>query len=372
MQIKTITCHHVYNPGASLQAYALQQYLIENGHEVEIIDYLPDYLTEEYKFFSVTNERFSQNWILRAIYILLKLPNKILFLRRKRFYEKFKQERLKITKKVYTNNHELKSNCPKADLYIAGSDQIWNTEFQNGRDPAFYLAFAPENSIKASYAASFGGDNIKEDIIHFIKKMVLNLDYISVREKSGKNILCNMGIDAECVCDPVFLLDKNIWINIIQRKKKNEKYIFLYDFDQNELLKEVAIYYAQKHNFKIYSMFKSDISDRNFFCSGPEEFLSLIYHAELILTNSFHAVAFSVIFQKEFWVAKRKENLNSRLIDMLIELGLEKRMISSIENINEESILYNYANKKVDEKKKLSVKYLKLIMGEQNGNIQDY
>lgn len=359
MKIKTITCHDVYNPGASLQAYALLQYLKRTGNDVEIIDYLPSYLTEEYKFFSVTNRRFKRNLFLRVTYICLKLPSKIHFLKRKMYYEKFKREYLDVTPISYTSNEELQKRCPKADVYIAGSDQIWNTAFPNGRDPAFYLNFVPNWCVKVSYAASFGSSRLEEDTKDFVKTMITEIDYVSVREKSGVNTLKSIGIEAKHVCDPVFLLEKKVWKGLALRGgMPKEDYIFVYDFDQSELIKEVACFLAQKYQLKIYTMFKTEITDRNFYVSGPLEFLKLIYHSRFVVTNSFHAIAFSIIFGKEFWVSKRKENLNSRMIDLLSELGLEKRMIGSLTDIQDAEIDYQHVEKVLREFIDTSKEYL--------------
>ncbi|WP_347915893.1 polysaccharide pyruvyl transferase family protein [Clostridium saudiense] len=96
MKIKTITCHDVYNSGASLQAYALMKYLQNNGHEVEIIDYKPDYLSNHYKLSAVSNPKYEKNLILKIIYLALKLPQRILALRIKKKYDEFKDKYLKI------------------------------------------------------------------------------------------------------------------------------------------------------------------------------------------------------------------------------------------------------------------------------------
>ena len=162
MRIKTITCHDVYNSGASLQAYALMRYLEELGNEVEIIDYKPDYLNNHYKLGIIANPKYEKNLMLKMIYLTLKFPGRVLALRKKIKYDHFRDNYLKVTKKRYISNSELKNNPPEADIFICGSDQIWNSKFNNGKDPAFYLDFAPQGKIKASYSASFATDRIEE------------------------------------------------------------------------------------------------------------------------------------------------------------------------------------------------------------------
>ena len=138
MQIKIITCHDVYNHGASLQAYALQTYIGLLGHSVEIIDYKPDYLCGDYQLWSVNNPAFDK-LLFKPFYLLAKLPQRLYSLKRKWAFDHYTKQYLKLTAQCFHSNEELKLNPPLADIYIAGSDQIWNTLFQNGRDAAFYL-----------------------------------------------------------------------------------------------------------------------------------------------------------------------------------------------------------------------------------------
>ena len=193
MKVKTITCHDVYNLGASLQAYALAEYLSEIGQEVEIIDYKPLYL-QHYNLKKVNNPAYDKP-VLKELYLLLKLPERLKGRRSKR------KKNLTSSEKHFTyyesdvcTNEELKRDVPEADIYFAGSDQIWNTLFKNGKDPAFYLDFAPSESIRASYAASFATEDIVEEEKVNVKKRLEKMDYISVREKSGIEIINQLGI----------------------------------------------------------------------------------------------------------------------------------------------------------------------------------
>ena len=200
MKIKTITCHDVYNYGASLQAYALQTYLEKQGHEVEIIDYMPDYRPRRYRFFHLNNKKgrlgkiASYVPLLEPFCALWRNKKNFKFYNRKRKFDLFKKERLKVTDVCYHNVKELTSNKPDADLYIAGSDQIWNSLYDNGRDAAYYCAFENNPQKCISYAASFGADHIHPDYVSFVQKELKNFKSISVRESSGKQIctLCKL------------------------------------------------------------------------------------------------------------------------------------------------------------------------------------
>lgn len=323
LMIKTITCHNVYNVGASLQAYALSKYLTDLGHQVEIIDYKPEYL-KHYELWGVRNPKYNKP-ILREIYNILKLPGRIKgrMSKRKKSFDAFTKTYLPVTSKTYHNNDELKQDCPKADIFIAGSDQIWNTLFQNGKDPAFYMDFAASNAIRASYAASFATDTIADEYKKDVSQRIKNIDFVSVREESAIKILEDLGVDnATHVMDPVFLLSKEQWNTMSGEKISDEKYLFIYDFDNNEKINDAAVEIARKNDWKIYSLFSNNICDKSFFDVGPLEFVNLIKNAQMVLSNSFHAVAFSIIFEKQFVVYNRHENINSRMRDLLKSLDI--------------------------------------------------
>lgn len=371
MKIKTITCHDVYNAGAGLQAYALSKYLSDLGHDVEIIDYKPDYLSNHYSFTAIASPRFDKP-IVRELYLLAKLPNRLkrYFGRRKKSFDAFKQDYLKVTEKRYISNDDLKANIPQADVFFAGSDQIWNPTFNNGKDPAFYLDFVPDNKIKASYAASFSVNEIPDELKAVTKGYLENLDYISVREKSGVDILNSLGINNSYqVLDPVFLLDKQEWEKLCF-DISTDKYILVYDFDNSELVKEIAQKIAKEKNLKIYSVFNNSYSDKCFYDEGPIGFVSLVKNADFVISNSFHATAFSLIFEKDFVVVNRKENLNTRMYDLTKSLGIENRLICDANDVDyNENIDYKSVKEKLNEQISYSKKYLDRVLT--NGKEKD-
>jgi hypothetical protein len=352
MQIKTITCHEVYNHGASLQEYALLSFLNANGFEAQTIHYKPSYLSKHFNLLSVDNPKFDKP-VIKQMYLLAKLPNRLKGLKRKKAFDVFASKYIPTDTTKYTTNEELKNNLPSADAYICGSDQIWNSFFENGKDPAFYLDFVPEDKLKISYAASFATDTIAADLRPFVTEKVKRIDYISVRETSALEILKDLGItNAKQVLDPVFLLPQSHWLQFVFPIQ--EDFVFIYDFDSNPTLKKMALDYKVKHNVKIYTVNQNiDYADKNFYFEGPETFLSLMYHSKFVFTNSFHSVAFSLIFQKQFAVFDRNEKINTRMRDLL-GLFQIKNLITesiSIEELNKidyallNSDMVNHVNK---------------------------
>ena len=339
MEIRTITCHNVYNYGASLQAFALQRYLEMLGHNAMIIDFLPYHLRGRYNFLYVHKK--SPYYHICQKYPILKLlygikNNKKMFKTygRKKAFDKFSSEYIKKTEQSYLTSKELKNNPPKCDLLIAGSDQIWNTQYGNGREPAFYLDFGDKSVFRISYAASFGTSGIDTNIKDFIKKELQNIDKISVREKSALDILSSLGIsNAIQVTDPVFLLNSNQWSELSSHSKKYNvpsKYILLYDFiGDPKIVNYIEDLKIRRNGECIVSLNdfdRSTCADINVNNAGPLEFLSLILNSDFIVTNSFHATAFSVIFKKEFMTFPLYTQPNSsRMEEFLRMTGLNTR-----------------------------------------------
>lgn len=345
MKIKTITCHHVYNYGASLQAYALQHYLESLGHEVEIIDFNPWFHCDRYNPFWM-----SKNAIGRAASIIKKFP----LLRylwcpykayrggmfstwgRKAVFDTFEKEYYHLTSIKYFSSEELKQNPPMADVYVAGSDQIWNTFSENGKEPAYYLDFGNENVKRISYAASLATRTIKEDCKDFVKEKVARFSSVSVRETTGAKLLEELGIkDVSVVLDPVFLLDKNEWRKLSAKGNLYglvpNSYLLVYDFLGNDAnMSSFVKEFAKDKSLKVVSI--NDFSERDYVDfninnAGPLEFLALIDNAACVVASSFHATAFSVILEKEFYTFNLKGyNNSSRMQDFLSSIGLQDRM----------------------------------------------
>lgn len=359
MRVKTITCHDVYNLGASLQAYALALYLQEQGHEVEIINYKPYYL-HHYELVGVRNPKFDKP-VLRELYQIAKFPGRLKaqFDPRKKAFDSFTQKYLPITSDTYCSNDELKKDPPEADVYIAGSDQIWNPLFQNGKDPAFFLDFVPEGKKKTSYAASFAVDKLETDDLQRMSRWLKSFDTISVRERSGVALVAEMGLRAVQVCDPVFLLEKEQWMKFVGSAKR-KPYCFVYDFDGNDNLWALARQIAEQRNLRLVSAFDNRAADEVCSAIGPLEFVDMIYHADVVISNSFHATAFSVIFQKDFYVANRQEAINTRMRDLLSDFGIGDRLVH--DELNVIRIDWSPVNQKLEAIRNRSKAYLEGCM----------
>lgn len=331
MKIRTITCHDCYNFGASLQAYALQKHLESLGHEVQIIHYKPDYLSRHFKLGTVSNPVFDKP-LIKQLYLLAKLPGRLLALKRKKVFDEFTAKYLKLTRR-YNSYEELKADAPEADVYIAGSDQIWNTLFRNGRDAAFYLDFGNSEVKRISYAASFATLDVVPEYREFVMKELKGIDCISIREKTSLPLLASLGRpDGVAVCDPVFLLNKEHWNNLVNNSTfttPKEKYILLYLSDRGKNIEKIAKEMRKQTGWKVYAVggVTAPYADKNLTNASPLDFVGLIRDAQFVVSNSFHATAFSLIMHTNFCVVNRIEGINERMKSVLEDFGLSRRLI---------------------------------------------
>lgn len=369
MKILTLTTWADYNYGASLQAYALVKYLREQGHDAKLIKYLPAYQTRMYNFMWVNPEsKASQYYFTRWCYRIAKFFQRMTTLRRKKKFDRFNFEIIPATQTVYHSFKELCENPPLADLYIVGSDQVWNVLYDAGRDPSFYLEFVKKGKI-ASYAASFSYLNIGKNEKERIFKCLSKFNMISVREYQGQELVLSMGLDCSWVLDPVFLLSLSEWNILVSKADKSlhidsEKYLLVYDFEGNSEIKEFACRYAKIHKLEIYAIIDKYpllYADKNFTGAGPIEFVKLIAQCQAFVSNSFHGTVFSIMYHKPFFVFNRcRHQVNSRMESLLKLFNLTGCMVNGdMEMVLNTSFDWNEVEKIKQEKVDYSKKYLK-------------
>lgn len=339
MKILTLTTYAGYNYGASLQAYALQFYLRGKGHDARVIRFEPEYLMRYYAFWYVNPESgLSRNALTRMVYRVAKWLQRRTTLKRKAAFDYFNHQLLYETK-CYKSSRTLYENPPSADLFLVGSDQVWNVLYDAGKDPVFYLDFVREGK-KASYAASFSYLDIPPEHFARIQQSLEMFDGLSVREYHGVDLLRKMGLKGEWVLDPIFLLNKEDWEVLLKRKDvlnnqyeemAKDYYLLVYDFEGDERLKRFALEYAKYHRLKLYAItdrFPLRYADRNFKQAGPADFVRLIKGCSAFVSNSFHGTAFSILYQKPVFVFNRQRHrVNSRMESLLTLFELKDCLI---------------------------------------------
>lgn len=370
MNIKTITTWADYNYGASLQAYALLTFLKKAGHEVEMIQYLPPYQTRMYDYWWVNPESKASRWMAtRMLYRIAKWAQRQTTLGRKRIFDEFNFKRLPLTKERFRSFDELCVNPPEADLYIVGSDQVWNVLYEAGRDNAFFLEFVNKGR-KASYAASFSFLEIDDENKERIAKSLTSFDAVAVREYHGKQLVESMGIDSTWVLDPVFLLSIDDWKELTSESHiiPDDDCLLVYDFEGNKELEAFVKEYANRNGLKIYAITDKrplSYADKNFKEAGPIEFVRMIAGCKAFVSNSFHGTAFSIMFHKPVFVFNRnRHKVNSRMESLLTAFDMQDVLLDTDEK-REAAFTKKFDWEKVErlkrERLETSYEYLKKI-----------
>ena len=362
MKIGILTYHRAENYGALLQAYALSTFLRKLGHKVSFIDYWPEYHVEHYRVFS--KKRFQRlSFLGKVRYILMAplwSPPRLL---RKWRLEKFMHEQLLVGKHISYQRDDQKTN--RYDLAIYGSDQIWRKQdIHNNEFNQWY--FGTENVVadrKITYAASMGVIKTTEEENCMIKGFLKHFDALSVREKDLHGYLANLGLSSTFVIDPVFLLEKEEWRSLF-KPYKGKKYILFY----NLLGTQESVMFAEAlsretglpiKEITVKFRLSKALSDRYYACSSIEHFLQMIDGAEYVVSSSFHGVAFSLIFEKQFWATGMRER-SSRVISLMSCAGISERYINTefSRKLMETTINYSSVNERLNDFKALSKKFL--------------
>ncbi|MCI8417374.1 MAG: polysaccharide pyruvyl transferase family protein [Lachnospiraceae bacterium] len=356
MKIYIITFSHTSNVGAALQEYALYKFLKIKGYDVKVVDYIPKTIRKEQ---SVWENVIGSKNLLQLLKGIIVIPLKIV--RKKKFYY-FSQKYIELTS-VCKNSLDIEK-LEQPDIYLVGSDQVWNIELV-GTDPGFFLQFK-STARKAAYAASAGEDRFSREFKEKLKANTKDFFAISVREKVLQQTLNDLGDNfVHQVLDPVFLLSKKQY-QIILQKPKLEKYVLIYEVEHDKRCITLAKKLAKYYNLKVVQI--NRIQNKFHFekiypCVSPTEFLGLVQNADYIVTNSFHAVAFSLIFEKQFWVIKLKERF-SRLESILEIAKLKDRVLDNNDVDIERKIDFHIVKKNLEFKKKESEDFLETVLNE--------
>ena len=333
MDIKVITRHAPFNYGSLLQSMATLKIVRRLGHKCCIIDYIRD---DEYGLKSILmsldrKKEWNNNFLKKLLYVMLRYPEEYWAQRR------FAHMRMKYLEMTLRYRSIVELSTLKADIFMTGSDQVWGPVLTANYDETYFLSFVNNGAKKVSYAASFGKTSFNNQIMSAYRKLLSDYDAITVRENAAVNLLHQM--DISCVgqvLDPTLLLDKNIYIDDFKLVEDNEKYIFvymLYDDNKRQMNKviDLALELSKNKKLKVKYVYMNKIKklkDAEFVLGiGPKEFLEMIYNAEYVITNSFHATVFSILFEKSFCVIKRIGS-QSRMIELLHMIEMEKNLYS--------------------------------------------
>ena len=330
MTTGTLTFHAAHNYGSMLQAYALQHYLSSLGIANEIIDLRPAAQAGMYRPFRLLPAKSFPNFLQH----LLDLRFKKALDRKWARFERFRAEELRCTR-PFLSGEELMRDLPVFDDYLVGSDQVWNVE-AGDFDWSYFLPFAAGNAL--SYAPSFGPGGCRsglESCRDRVKDCLSRFKAVSVRERGGAALLKELcGIDATVLVDPTLLLSREEWESHLgDASPVRPGYILLYSPSvyTPEILR-MAREAAHKTGRRVLLTnpidgrlrFAALGFDKVFDC-GPWEFLRLLHDADLVLTTSFHAVVFSLLFERPFYAFR--DYRDQRIGDLLSATALTDRLL---------------------------------------------
>ncbi len=333
------------NYGQLLQCYALQKYLVEAGHESFLIRY--DSRNDYPKLPQWRRVLKAMNPKALSSFIQIKIHDKIIEkeqLDNTRCFSLFREIYLNKTDIIYRSYEELKKNPPQADVYIVGSDQVWNYKTYPARGKnnvlrAYMLDFGPECVKRISYAASWGMSQIEESRIPEINRLLSKFAYISVREQSGVEICkkCGIAQNVDWVADPTMLLDAGIYRNLYVEndvRKPSSPYVLLYMLNNKHNFRIQKIYdFAKSKGLNVVYVTGNGVVDKRkkFFATIPE-WLYLVDNAEYVVTNSFHCSVFSLIFHKQFAVVPlsgKHSEMNARFDSLFNLWKIDRRYVSN-------------------------------------------
>ena len=360
-----ITFHCSYNYGSALQAYALQTFIESLGFNVKIIDFVMKKDFEQYKLFRTSLYR-RQIKSLGADVIFFPYH-----LKRKISFETFVRRKMHLTEKRYFLCKELTELNDVFDVFICGSDQIWNIDCTHGIEPAYFLAFANESKKKIAYAPSLAHTKFETDSKDELKKLLNKFDAISVREESTVPYLQSITKQKiETVLDPTLLLNKNDYLKLIDDNFSGGKYIFAYLLEGNKELIQYCEKLKKKTGFQLYYL-SSKVNcgfngGKNLFGISPEKFLRYIYQAEYVITNSFHATVFSILFNTQFCTFPTMKS-SARMVDLLEKLDIQNR-IFSLNFDMENKINYKEVEVKLEKLRSSSILFLKNALNKKDND----
>ena len=344
------------NFGSVLQAYALKtklQCCVGSG-EVEIIDYVNKLINRnDYNLISFCNMK-------RLLNAFLLLPFKIV---KRLKFSRFMSKYLFVPRSIKYYRKTIKYIDGKYDLYIVGSDQVWNFTITGG-DTTYLLDFVSDECKKISYASSFGFEDVFASNRQVYLQYLRSFREISLREEIGYGVLVDEAMKPHIHIDPTFLLDRTEWLKFV--KKSNEEYILFYNILRPNKLYNYAKKLSEQENTRILEIdagitsFVRFPGSKKVFAASVEDILSSIANAKYIFTTSFHGAAFSVIFNKKFFTELNCiGHYNYRVDNLLKTLGLEDRTIENFNGDFDREVNWVSIEKRIKAEQVKSLEYLR-------------
>lgn len=338
MKIGILTFHRAINYGAVLQAYALQQTLRELGHEVWVIDYRQPRVerTDRRPYMADEKLRLLKGLHFRSWWYFDQEKTNTLA-RRARF-DAFLKDYLNLTTPCNQDT------TPAFDMYVIGSDQVWNSAICDGLDPVFWGDFArPLKSKVVSYAASTSVNDLQKQRHAEVQRLLNNFANISVRENETCDYLnqqYHLYNDVVTVLDPTLLAKKEIWDSFDNDKYKGQEYVLYFG------ARSCKAYPTVLHDkaFSLAKQYGCGVKHIDFNEDSPVDFVNKFRYAKAVVTSSFHGVTFSLIFNRTLYAVMYGDEQDSRYVNVLRSVGADKMLVSLNQDIHPEVLEYDKIN----------------------------
>lgn len=353
-KVSFITIHIGSNFGSTLQTIATFKILKDLLLDPICVNYIPPRVTYK-RYWSVARTSI-RRFIRRIIFFPFRYEETQRF-------AKYLEKHCNVSKPIYKEDN-FEKKCPLADIYLTGSDQVWNTTHNEGLDTHYF--FENIKGKKIAYASSIGKSNLDTQELQWLKEYTNDYSTILVREESAVKIFESIGKPAEQVLDPTLMLNREEWLPYASKRVVKEPYLFVYlpyNIADKEICYQTAKKIAQKKNLKVvsfsHSFHKEKLADYTFLFSGPDDVLSLMYYADFVVTNSFHGTAFSINLNRQFYTYM-PSGFSTRIHSIVNLCGLQNRVLDDVVKDNWESDTINYVpiNEILDIERKKSINYL--------------
>lgn len=359
MKIGILTFHRALNYGAFLQAFATKSFLSCKGYDVEMVDYWPqqhaDYVNRRKLTASTIIGKAKQIiWYALCTPLFVKRKDKMAQLRN-RYFGIGRTPKYSIGKKLCHSNYE---------VVIYGSDQIWWNHAVYSKEIAFdktyWGYYLPDKTKRIAYAPSMGIIDIREQDKTFIREALTNFSHLSTRETTLRDALIPYtDKDIQVVLDPVFLPEKEFWLQQIPKRHIQEPYLLYYSLIPTPESRAHAEKLAKEKGLRLVEIAAHvrDFRTSPYYIQTADamEFLSLIYYADYMVSTSFHGTAFSIILEKEFCVVGLGK-MSGRIVSLLSQLGIDERYTDNPSALGE--IDYAIVRKKLSKLQQQSRNYL--------------
>lgn len=353
-QAGLITCHNIKNYGSVFQTYATSKIFERVGYLITVLDYQrPGTDKAGYRKKIKAESHLAQKPVLKYFF------PKLLDISLNNIYRVFDDfiDRYITLSKPFDSTKGMQENGLPYDLYISGSDQIWNSSINGSIIGPYFLDFAPEASLKMSFASSFGKTALDISEVDETRRLLSRYDCITTREESGVKIVESLGIEAKAILDPTLWLQKEDWEILKEDIRTPKNYILVYQLHGNKDFDNYVRALEKKYKMPCLriDLYYHYIlkAGRHVICPTPGQVISLIEKATYVATDSFHMTVFSILFHKKFISLYSENSFSDRINNILLWLNLMDRHVDNYQDFStlREEIDYGHVDEVLSKKR---------------------